>query len=78
MARARGPGGPRSPPPKSSSRAMQYRGGPPPATGHQSSRMHGRPSPAPAAMRSVDKYRDEKVRFLDNVSLSARQKLYEK
>ncbi|XP_004522863.1 serine/arginine repetitive matrix protein 1 isoform X1 [Ceratitis capitata] len=80
--RARVPGGPRSPPPKTSSRSMQYRGGQPPPNGHTSSRMHARPTtPPPPASRPVDKYRDEKARHyshdrsIDRVPSDGRLKL---
>lgn len=81
--RARLPGGPRSPPTKTSSRSLQYRGGQPPPSGHTSSRMHARPAtppPQPNA-RSVDKYRDDKVRryshdrSMDRVPADGRLKL---
>lgn len=62
---------------------MQYRGAQPPPNGHTSSRMHARPStppPQPNA-RSVDKYRDDKVRqyshdrSMDRVPTDGRLKL---
>ncbi|XP_067628669.1 serine/arginine repetitive matrix protein 1 isoform X2 [Eurosta solidaginis] len=57
------PGGPRSPPPKSSSRSLQYRGGQPPPGGHTSSRMNARPNtPPPVNPRPVEKFREEKNR----------------
>ncbi|XP_036334133.1 serine/arginine repetitive matrix protein 1 isoform X2 [Rhagoletis pomonella] len=82
LPRSRIPGGPRSPPPKSSSRSLQYRGGQPPPSGHTSSRMHARPTtPPPPNVRSVDKYRGEKVRryshdrSIDRVPSDGRLKL---